>query len=69
MQELAGRAVRLDDAAVVVVVGDVAARAAGHEDLDARLLPFSSRSTRRPRSAARIAAISPAAAAPMITAS
>ena len=40
VQELPVRAERLDDAAGVAVVGDVAARAAGHEDLDARLLPL-----------------------------
>jgi hypothetical protein len=37
VEEAAGRAERLDDAAVVGGVGEVAARAAGHQDLDARL--------------------------------
>ena len=37
VQEPTRRAVGLDDAAVVGGVGDVAARAAGHEDLDAGL--------------------------------
>ena len=37
VEEPAGRTVGLDDAAVVGGVGDVAARAAGHEDLDAGL--------------------------------
>ena len=37
VEEFALRTIRLDDAAIVAVVGDVAARAARHEDLHARL--------------------------------
>jgi hypothetical protein len=40
VQELAVRPERLDDAAGIAVVGDVAPRPAGHENLDARLLPL-----------------------------
>ena len=67
VQEPAGRPVGLDDAAVVGGVGEVAARAAGHEDLDAGLAVLLQQQHAPAHSAARMAAISPAAPAPTTT--
>jgi len=50
MKEFAGGAIGGDDAAVVGGLGDVAARASGHQDLTPAFLFFSSSSVRLPRS-------------------
>lgn len=69
MKEPSRRTEGLDDAAIVGGMRDIATRAAGHEDLNARLAVFSISKVRRLRSAAAAAANNPAAPAPITTTS